>query len=175
MNLSKCAFIFLFGMSICLFLYFGFGMPRKHPAIYKDGATWSKYEVNLEPMSTEKSTGLGFGIKHNDSHDGSRLTIAKNPAGYLVSFGIDKVNWVGYYTLYYQEADATRPQIHNILQEDVVIMPSGDDTPRIEVYELSEMTERGKFVVDEFFVVHAPSVKCGPLSALVLRRSLQIQ
>lgn len=175
MNLSKCAFIFLFGMSICLFLYFGFGMPRRHQAVYKCGATWSKYEVNLEPMGTKKSAGLGFGIKHNDSHGGSRLTIAKNPAGYLVSFGIDKVNWVGYYTLCYQEAGATQPQIHNVLQEDAAIMPSGDDTPRIEVYELSEMTERGKFVVDEFFVVHAPSVKCGPLSALVLRRSLQIQ
>ena len=175
MNLSKCAFIFLFGMSICLSLYFGFGMPRRHQVVYKCGATWDKYEVNLEPMSTKKSAGLSFRIENDDSHGRSRLTITKNQAGYLVSFGIDKVNWVGYYTLCYQEAGATQPQIHNILQEDAVIMPSGEDNPRIEIYELSEMTERGKFVVDEFFVVHAPSVKCGPLSALVLRRSLQIQ
>ena len=176
MNLSSRILLIIFSISICSCLYFGFGMPRRHLAVYKCGATWSKYEVNLEPMgSTEKSAGIGFGIKHNDRHGGSRLTIAKNPAGYLVSFGIDKANWVGYYTICYQETDATQPQIHNVLQEDVVIVPSGDDTPRIEIYELSETTERGKFVVDKFFVVHVPSVKCGPLSALVLRRSLQIQ
>lgn len=175
MNLSSRILLIIFSISIFFYLYFGFGMPRRHLAVYKCGATWSKYEVNLEPMSTEKSAGLGFGIKYNDRHGGSRLTIAKNPAGYLVSFGIDKVNWVGYYTICYQEADATQPQIHNVLQEDVLIMPSGEDTPRIEIYELSESTERGKYVVDEFFVIHTPSVKCGPLSALVLRRSLQIQ
>ena len=175
MNLRSCILLIIFSISIYSYLYFGFGMPRRHLTVYKCGATWDKYEVNLEPMGTEKSAGLGFGIEHNDGDGRSRLAIAKNPAGYLVSFGIDKVNWVGYYTLCYQEADATQPRIHNILQEDVVIVPSGDDTPRIEIYELSEMTERGKHVVDEFFVVHAPSVKCGPLSALVLRRSLQIQ
>lgn len=56
---------------------------------------------------------------------------------------------------------------------DSIIKEQALFTPPLKAEFL--LTERGKFVVDKFFVIHALSVKCGPLSALVLRRSLQIQ